>query len=97
MAKKKEKKKFDWNEFANKHVAVHLQTVEEAKKFSEILHRHGYSWYMSGSCLNYPHCAEFIGRLCFYAKENKWLTCGHVERANEEGHEIRMFSAYDFD
>ena len=98
MAKKKEKKKFDWDEFENKHVAVHLRTVEEAKKFSEILHRHGYSWFMSGSCLNYPHCADIIGRLCCYSQPyKKYLKYGNVEKANEEGHEIRMFSAYDFD
>ena len=92
----KQKKKFDWEVFNNEHVAVHLKTEKEAREFSRILHQHGYRWRQSGSCLNYPHCSRMPGRLCFYSDARKYLLYGSLSSANEEGIEIRMFSAYDF-
>ena len=50
------KKKFDWYRFTHEHIAVHLKTEKEARRFSEILHQKGFRWNVSGSCLNYPHC-----------------------------------------
>ena len=92
----KVKKKFNWEEFANGNVAVHLKTEKEAKQFSEILHQHGYKWRNSGSCLTYPHCTKHLGNLCFYG-DGRYLTYGSLRLANKYGHEICMFSAYDFD
>lgn len=92
----KTKKKFNWKKFAAGHVAVHLQTPKEAMKFSELLHKHGYSWRQSGSCLTYPHCSRHMGNLCFYA-DGSHLTYGDVRSANAYGNEIWMFSAYDFE
>lgn len=92
----KPKKKFDWEGFRKENVAVHLKTEKEAMEFSRILHQHGYSWRQSGSCLNYPHCNKYSGKLCFYANSNKHLMHSELRYANARGDKICMFSAYDF-
>lgn len=97
------KKKFDWDKFAKGQVAVHMQTIKEARKFNEILHEKGYRWYCSENHVDYRFCDAYEGKLCFhvhtgdlYPSDKKYLLYDRIAYINKCGYEICMFSKYDF-
>lgn len=96
MARQTEKKKFDWDKFRQGRVAVHLQTVAEARKFNEILHNHGIRWCCDKEQSD-EFCEQWIGRLCFHVNEmSGYLLYDRIGYINQCGYEICMFSKYDF-
>ena len=96
MAKKTEKKKFNWEYFldTSTNKVVHCATKEEANTFKQMLHERGLKW-RSGNPYtksNIGMFEEFPDGIC-YTNGGKY--CG-LEHYNERGYEIFKFSAYDF-
>ena len=87
---KKQKPKFDWEEFLNKDQkkVIHCETYREAKQCLKLLKEHGLRFRSSIDC----YWDRDIPNVCF----SNMSGYDRVYYYNQEGTPIYKFSSYDF-